>query len=354
VLTCALALMVLAVILAWPLPIVLASSAWPATAPGLALALWQSIALAGGVSMIGSLLVFGLIPFGPTPLLALGALARHVGAGTLPAGATLAGVMALCLALILAAHLVLNLGATFVRAERQRRRHHTLIALLSEPMPFDETGTRVIDHAAPVAYCLPGATRSATVLSRGLLRLLDADQLRGVVAHERAHLRQQHHLVLLAFKSWHSALPWFPIANRAETAVALLVEMLADDQARQVVDDRTLATAIALVGTAPIDGTAASSTRAGTSAAGRGDGISPDGAPSGAAATGLALGGFGVDGLGDRRRIESPADWSAELVAPRVRRLLGQGRVLPPLGRGAVVVATAGLILLPAVLLVSA
>ncbi|QYF75367.1 M56 family metallopeptidase [Cryobacterium sp. PAMC25264] len=347
--------MVLAVILAWPVPILLAASAWPATAPGLALALWQSIALAGGVSMIGSLLVFGLIPFGPTPLSALGALAGHVAAGTLPAGSTLTGVMALCLALILTAHLVLNLGATFVRAERQRRRHHTLIALLSEPMPFDETGTRVIDHAAPVAYCLPGATRSATVLSRGLLRLLDADQLRGVVAHERAHLRQQHHLVLLAFKSWHSALPWFPIANRAETAVALLVEMLADDQARQVVDDRTLATAIALVGTAPIDGTAASSARGGGSAPGRGDGISTDGgAPSGATATGLALAGFGVDGLGDRRRIESPADWSADLVAPRVRRLLGQGRVLPPLGRGAVVAATAGLILLPAVLLVSA
>ena len=350
-LTCALALMVLAVILAWPLPIVLAASAWPATAPGLALALWQSIALAGGVSMIGSLLVFGLIPFGPTPLLALGALAGHVAAGTLPAGATLTGVMALCLALILAAHLLLNLGATFVRAERQRRRHHTLISLLSEPMPFDEAGTRVIDHAAPVAYCLPGATRSATVLSRGLLRLLDADQLRGVVAHERAHLRQQHHLVLLAFKSWHSALPWFPIANRAETAVALLVEMLADDQARQVVDDRTLATAIALVGTAPIDGAGASSTRPGGPAAAAG--IS-DGAPSGATGTGLALGGFGVDGLGDRRRIESPADWSAELVAPRVRRLLGQGRVLAPLGRGAVVAATAGLLLLPAVLLVSA
>jgi hypothetical protein len=53
---------------------------------------------------------------------------------------------------------------------------------------------------------------------------------------------------LLAFKSWHSALPWFPIANRAENAVALLVEMLADDHARRVVDDHTLAQAIALVG----------------------------------------------------------------------------------------------------------
>jgi Zn-dependent protease with chaperone function len=316
VLGTALALMVLAVVLAWPVPILLAGAAWPPRAPGLALALWQSIALAGGVSMIGSLLVFGLIPFGGTPLAALAALAGHVVAGTLPVGATLAGVMALCLALILAAHLLLNLSATFIRAERQRRRHHTLIGLLSDPLPFDDEGTRVIDHAAPIAYCLPGGTRSATVLSRGLLSLLDADQLRGVVAHERAHLRQQHHLVLLAFKSWHSALRWFPIANRAENAVALLVEMLADDQARLEVDDRTLARAIVLVGTAHLAE------------------VSGTQSP-------LAVAG-GLD--------ESS---SADLVGPRVTRLLGDVPGLAPVGRGLVVTTTAGLLLLPLLLLVT-
>jgi hypothetical protein len=316
VLSTALALMVLAVVLAWPVPILLAGAAWTPRAPGLALALWQSIALAGGVSMIGSLLVFGLIPFGATPIAALAALAGHVAAGTLPAGATLAGVMALCLALILAAHLLLNLSATFIRAERQRRRHLTLIGLLSDPLPFDTDGTRVIDHAAPIAYCLPGGTRSATVLSRGLLSLLDADQLRGVVAHERAHLRQQHHLVLLAFKSWHSALRWFPIANRAENAVALLVEMMADDQARLEVDDRTLAQAIALVGTARLDEVA--------------------GTPSP-----LALAGG----------LEEPS--SADLVGARVNRLLGDVPGLGPAARTGVLAATAALLLLPLVLLVS-
>jgi hypothetical protein len=316
VLSTALSLGVLAVLLAWPVPIVLARAAWPPRAPALALALWQSIALAGGVSMIGSLLVFGLIPFGSTPLAALAGLAGHVAAGSLPTGATLAGVMALCLALILATHLLLNLSATFIRAERQRRRHHTLIGLLSDPLPFDTEGTRVIDHAAPIAYCLPGGTRSATVLSRGLLRLLDADQLRGVVAHERAHLRQQHHVVLLAFKSWHSALRWFPIANRAENAVALLVEMMADDQARLEVDDLTLAQAIALVGTAHLDEVA--------------------GTQSPRAVAG------GVDDAS-----------SADLVGPRVSRLLGD---IPPLGtagRTLVLITTGVLLLLPLALLVT-
>jgi len=317
VLNAALALMVLAAILAWPIPIALAGAAWPPRAPGLALALWQSIALAGGASMIGSLLVFGLIPFGTTPLFALVNLAGHAAAGTLPVSASLVSVMALCLALILTAHLLLNLSATFIRAERQRRRHHTLIGLLSDPLPFDTTGTRVIDHAAPIAYCLPGGTHSATVLSRGLLRLLDADQLRGVVAHERAHLRQRHHLVLLAFKSWHSALPWFPIANRAENAVALLVEMLADDQARQEVDDRTLATAIALVGTAhlaEVSGTQALRASAGPMEASVG---APD------------------------------------MVGPRVARLLENAGYLGRVARTVVVAATSVLLLLPALLLVT-
>jgi Zn-dependent protease with chaperone function len=236
----------LAVFLAWPVPLLLSRAEWPSRAPGTALVLWQAIALAGGLSMIGAFVIYGLIPFGPTLLTALAELTRHLFDGTLPSSADLGHIFALCIAVLFAGHLVLNLALTIARTERQRSRHLSLINLLSAPMP-DRPGTRVLDHPAPVAYCLPGMTRSVTVLSEGLVSLLDAQQLKAVIAHERAHLRQQHHLVLVAFKSWHSALPWFPIANRAENAVGLLVEMLADDQARRVVDDGTLATAIALV-----------------------------------------------------------------------------------------------------------
>ncbi|HWD63325.1 MAG TPA: M56 family peptidase, partial [Humibacter sp.] len=58
------ALALLAVALAWPVPVALANARWPRRMPGAALVLWQAIALAGGLSMIGSLLVFGLMPFG--------------------------------------------------------------------------------------------------------------------------------------------------------------------------------------------------------------------------------------------------------------------------------------------------
>jgi len=122
-----------------------------------------------------------------------------------------------------------------------------LLELLSSAHPT-RAGARVIDGSAPVAYCLPRGMGSATVLSRGLLALLDADELDAVVRHEDAHVRQRHDILLVAFRAWHSALPRFPVARLAESRVAELVEMLADDRARRRIPDAVLGRAIQLVG----------------------------------------------------------------------------------------------------------
>lgn len=235
----------LAVALAWPVPLLLARAKWPSAAPVLAVALWQSIALAGGISMIGSLLVAGLQPFGDDLRSRIAGAAACVFQGPLPPDATLLNAFLLSAAVLLTAHLLLNLALTSVRSRNQRHRHMELLRLLSSPLP-DAPSTRVIDHPAPAAYCLPGA-RSVTVLSEGMIALLSPAQLDAVVAHERAHLRQKHHLLLDAFRSWKRSLPWFPIATRAQDAVALLLEMLADDTARRTSGDAVLAEAIRLV-----------------------------------------------------------------------------------------------------------
>lgn len=219
----------LAITLAWPAPLALASAAWPARAPALALALWQAIALAGALAMIGSLLAFGASASGSL-LAGLEDLLPHLVDGPIPEHYGVFEIAALTLAAGLAVHLALNLALTAVSAERERRRQHQLIDLLSEPLP-GQPGTRVLAHPVPVAYCVPGL-RTATVLTDGLIGALEDDELAAVVAHERTHLEQLHHLVLLSFRAWHSALPWFPIANRAERAVSTLTEMLADDGAR--------------------------------------------------------------------------------------------------------------------------
>ena len=98
-----------------------------------------------------------------------------------------------------------------------------------------------------MAFCIPGA-RPLLVLSSGMVAELDDDQLAAVVAHERAHLREHHHLLLLPFVAWEAALPVLPAAARAHAAVRTLVEMRADDVALASLtgpgERRTLARAI--------------------------------------------------------------------------------------------------------------
>ena len=234
------ALAALAVLLAWPVPVLLARSQWPSRSPAAALVLWQAIAIAGGFSMIGALLTFGLAPFGPDPLTATVTLLT----GEVDRIESW-NALALCGAALLTGHLLLNLVLTVVRSERQRRRHEQLVRLLSSPL---ESGARLLDSPAPVAYCLPGALNTITVVSAGLIDLLDDSEMQAVIEHEKAHVTQRHDVVLVLFRAWQASLPWFPIAFRAQREVGMLVEMLADDTARRAVPDRVLARAIVLVG----------------------------------------------------------------------------------------------------------
>ena len=237
----------LALALAWPVPVLLSRATWPSRAPAVALALWQAIALAGGLSMIGCLLAFGSAPAGSL-LAALAQLAPTLFTGPIPAGFGALQIAALTLAAAVTLLLMANLALTAVRAERERRRQHQLVDILSDPLPGDPH-TRVLAHPVPLAYCVPGI-RTTTVLTDGLIEALERDELSAVIAHERTHLDQLHHLVRLAFRAWHSAIPWFPIANRAERSVVTLTEMLADDGARRSVGTEALQRALERVGNA--------------------------------------------------------------------------------------------------------
>ncbi|MFW8745730.1 M48 family metalloprotease, partial [Mesorhizobium japonicum] len=163
-----------------------------------ALLLWQAIAIAGGLSMIGALLCAGLAPLGDDLVRAAIALPGALAARGV-AAIGVGGAVLVVAAAALTAYLLTHLVRTIVLANRQRRRHRDLLALLTSPHPTRDR-TRVLDDAAPIAYCLPRGFGSTTVLSRGLLDMLDADELAGVVAHERAHLDERHDIVRLAFR----------------------------------------------------------------------------------------------------------------------------------------------------------
>ncbi|HEY6495581.1 MAG TPA: M56 family metallopeptidase, partial [Trebonia sp.] len=137
---------------------------------------------------------------------------------------------------------------------RARRRQRTLLQLLAHDDP-KVPGALVVDHPAATAYCVPGL-RSAIVISAGTLDLLDQAELAAVLAHERAHLRARHDLVLLPFGALLRAFRWSAVALEANRAVALLVEMMADDRALRVrgLVARELATALLRFGTSASEG----------------------------------------------------------------------------------------------------
>jgi Zn-dependent protease with chaperone function len=106
-----------------------------------------------------------------------------------------------------------------------------------------------MEHPSAVAYCLPG--RVATiVLTSGALAALNDDEIRAVLAHEKAHLRGRHHLVLAAADAVATTLPFVPSLRRAREEQARLLEMLADDAAAQ--SSGRLAVARALVSLAEV------------------------------------------------------------------------------------------------------
>jgi Zn-dependent protease with chaperone function len=236
-------LAVLAALLAWPVPALLARARWPRRDPLVALVCWQAIGLAGGLSMIGALLVHGLAPWGHSlPEAAWSVITLH------PAADPIRGDhwVALTLAAVLASELLGVLALSWVRTARIRRKHRELLELVVQPSA-ELPDARLLEHPAPVAFCIPGA-RPLLVLSSGMVAELDGDQLAAVVAHERAHLREHHHLLLLPFVAWEAALPVLPAAGRAHAAVRELVEMRADDVALASLSGtaprRTLAQAI--------------------------------------------------------------------------------------------------------------
>ncbi len=253
----------LAFVLAWPVPIALSRAKWPNRSPFTAMVLWQAIALAGGLSMIGSMLIWGLEPLGDNLIEALGSLWDILVNGEPATTLGLVHVFALSAALLLTVHLLFTLLLTYYRIRRGRRRHRDMLNLLSSPSDT-RPATLVINHPAPVAYCLPGGARSVTVLSDGLLEMLSDEELSAVLIHEKAHLAQHHHLLLWAFAAWRAALPWLPTSQLAQQSVNELIEMLADDDALRTVPAETLIRAVAIVGTggaAPAENPAAAEIR---------------------------------------------------------------------------------------------
>src|ERR1700744_5782968 len=232
---------------------VLGAARWPRRSPGAAILLWQALGLGGGLAAVGALSEIGLPAGSSSVASGVVRVARMSSHGSLfPVGQSALPVLlrlaSLVLGLALLGQLCWVLLASAVIVLRARRRQRELLALLGRGDP-KAPGALVVDHPAATAYCRPGL-RSRIVVSVGALDLLDSAELAAVLAHERAHLRERHDLVLLPFVALLNGFAWSPVVRKAHQAVALLIEMHADDMARRHRPARELATALLRVGAA--------------------------------------------------------------------------------------------------------
>lgn len=251
-----LAVPILAAVAAGSIPAAsaLASARWPGRSPAAAILLWQALGLGWGLAAIGALAGLGAADersgVAAGAVAAASRLVRGSGDTALRAWSLLTAVRAVSLGagIVLLLLLCWVLVAAFATVIRARQRQRALLSLLAHGDP-KVPGALVVDHPAAAAYCVPGL-RSAIVISAGALDLLDQAELAAVLAHERAHLRERHDLVLLPFAALLRAFRWSHSACQAHRAVALLVEMHADDRALRQRPARELATALLRVGAA--------------------------------------------------------------------------------------------------------
>jgi Zn-dependent protease with chaperone function len=227
----------------------LATASWPRRSPVAAILLWQALGLGWGLAAVGTLIGFAVSANGAAVGTgALQRLSRLITANQPLAGIGLMQLACLAAGIMLLAVLCWILVAATAAVLRARQRQRELLSLLAHGDP-KVPGALVVDHPAAAAYCLPGF-RPEIVISAGVLDLLDAHELAAVLAHERAHLRERHDLVLLPFLALLRAFSWAGITNRAYRAVGLLLEMHADDRVLRQVPARELATALLRVGAA--------------------------------------------------------------------------------------------------------
>jgi Zn-dependent protease with chaperone function len=239
-------------------------ASWPRRSPAAAILLWQALGLASGLAAVGTLLGLAM-PASNIGVVrstlhvatlfrtgGLVALFRVAGAfwakGTVPTIVVAMRLACLAAGLALFVSLCWVLFAAGCAVLQARRRQRVLLTLLAYGDP-KVPGALVVDHPTAAAYCLPGL-RSHIVVSVGTLKLLGRGELAAVLAHERAHLRERHDLVLLPFTALRRAFPKSATCTDAHQAVALLVEMLADDRALRTRPARELVSALVRFGTA--------------------------------------------------------------------------------------------------------
>lgn len=218
---------------------------WTRRAPRLGVAAWQALS----VSVLLSLLLAGVSVVVPADVVSssladlLRACAMAIEAQYATPGGAIVHAVSAAATITLAVRTGYMYASALTRARRQAEQHLRGLALAGRRDP--RLDALVVDHPTAAAYCLPG--RSGTVvLTSAAVASLSPVELAAVLAHERAHLRGRHHLVLASALALSRSVPVLPIFKWAYLEQSRLLEMVADDRAASTIGSR-LTVARALV-----------------------------------------------------------------------------------------------------------
>lgn len=217
----------LAVLLAGPVPALMARGTWMRRTPFAAILLWQAVAIAAVLAAVGA---------------GLATVTRWSHGEPDNLAPFLVAVFALALTVVVVGRLLVSGHRTGVQLRATRRRHREQLDLVSTRSGSGRV--LVVDHDVPVAYCLPSMAQPRVVLSVGAMERLAPAELDAVFAHEKAHLSGRHDLVLELFTVVHRAFPRWVSSDAALREVKLLVEVLADRAALKVGTPRDLGRAL--------------------------------------------------------------------------------------------------------------
>ena len=222
---------------------------WTQRSPRIATGLWITLA----ASWLAAITLAGLAL--ATPLSMTWQAVGSRAAGNLDGipGGPAAATAGMLLAGAVVAQATRHLARGLARTRREHRAHAALVAAAGRPDQVLDV--LIIDKDTPAAYCLP-CGRHRVVISAGTLSRLSTRQLHAVLAHERAHLRGHHHLMLAVAAALARAFPAVPLLARAAAELAVLAEMTADDAAARRHDPADLAAALVTLASAGISTTA--------------------------------------------------------------------------------------------------
>jgi Zn-dependent protease with chaperone function len=223
---------------------------WAVRNPARALRAWAGLF---GTGVLGALIGLGLL------LRSAAEVSREFGSGqdltacqTCHAAAVYGAswLMTVAVGTVACAGLYRGVGHALHRHVVRRATHGATAQLPCDLV--DGVRVSLLPSSTCAAACTPGRRRHV-VVTTAMQDLLSPDELRSVVAHESAHLRRGHRLLLGLTQLQGHCLAGLACAAEAERSVALLTELAADDRAARRCGPTLTAAALAKVAEASDD-----------------------------------------------------------------------------------------------------